>query len=130
MENGSNGNTFLDKVKEVANTSRERTELNERESFVYLKIRENILKRAERGFKNLSFNLFVEHKLSEKSIELIIGKLISEGFIVKRHGLVDGMRGIPVIYISWDETEEYVSSPVNMDGEEDIEVIDISDLNF
>lgn len=130
MKNGSNGNTFLNRVREVSSSSRERTELNERESFVYFKIRENILKRAERGFTNLSFNLFVEHKLDEKSIDLIIGKLTGEGFIVRRHGLVDGMRGVPIIYISWDESEEYVSSPVNMDGEEDVEIIDLSDLNF
>ena len=130
MENGSNRNIFLNRVKEVSSSSRERTELNERESFVYFKIRENILKRAERGFTNLSFNLFAEHKLNEKSIDLIIGKLIGEGFNVKRHGLVDGMRGVPIIYISWDENEEGMSNPVNMNGEEDVEIIDISDLNF
>lgn len=121
----NNKGTFADKMRELAVESDTRTTLNEREAFVYNRIHEVILTRSERGFQTVSYNLFAERKLTKKSIELIIDKLREEGFEVREQGLMEGLHTPPIIYISWKEEDI-----LDINEEEDIEVIDISDLNF
>ena len=117
--------TFASNLNELATEVNKRQELNERESYVYNSIRETIMKRALRGYTSLTYNLFTEKHLSEKSVSLIIKKLESDGFKVEERGLMDGLRIPPMLFISWknESIEEEIDN-------EESQVIDISDLNF